>query len=79
MYHGGLEQQDREKAITLFNNGTYKVLVATDLGSRGLDIVEVENIIHYHQPLTKEVYNPSQRSHGSRKCNRIGLCYSWTG
>lgn len=73
MYHGGLEQQDREKAITLFNNGTYKVLVATDLGSRGLDIVEVENIIHYHQPLTKEVY--IHRNGRTARVNATGSVY----
>lgn len=55
-YHGGLEQIEREKAIELFNNGTFLVLVSTDLGSRGLDIVGVEHIIHYHLPPTEEVY-----------------------
>ncbi len=73
MYHGGLEQQDREKAITLFNNGTYKVLVTTDLGSRGLDIAEVENIIHYHQPLTKEVY--IHRNGRTARVNANGSIY----
>lgn len=56
LYHGGLEQIDREKAISLFNNGTNLILVSTDLGSRGLDIKEVNNIIHYHIPSTLEAY-----------------------
>lgn len=41
LYHGGLEQRERQLAIDLFNNGTTPVLVSTDLGSRGLDIDHV--------------------------------------
>jgi superfamily II DNA/RNA helicase len=56
LYHGALDQHDREKALTLFNNGTRPILVATDLAARGLDIEEVKSIIHYHQPLTADAY-----------------------
>lgn len=56
VYHGGLEQIDREKAISMFNNGSYAVMITTDLGARGLDIAEVMNIIHYHIPITEETY-----------------------
>lgn len=56
VYHGGLEQIDREKAISMFNNGSYTVMITTDLGARGLDIAEVMNIIHYHIPITEETY-----------------------
>lgn len=56
LYHGALDQQDREKAISLFNNGSRPILIATDLASRGLDIEGVENIVHYHQPLGEETY-----------------------
>lgn len=55
-YHGGLDQQQREEAVYLFANGSANVLVSTDLGSRGLDIPGVENIIHYHLPETAEAY-----------------------
>ena len=56
LYHGALEQRDREKAVDMFNNGSRPVLVATDLAARGLDIEKVTRIIHYHQPLTAETY-----------------------
>ena len=56
LYHGALDQRDRETAIALFNNGSRPVLVATDLAARGLDIEGVRNVIHYHQPLTSETY-----------------------
>jgi superfamily II DNA/RNA helicase len=54
LYHGGLEQLDRERAIITFTNGSLPVLVATDLGARGLDIQGVRSIIHYHLPSTVE-------------------------
>lgn len=56
LYHGALDQRDRETAVALFNNGTRPVLVATDLAARGLDIEGVKNVIHYHQALTPEAY-----------------------
>ena len=56
LYHGGLDQRQREMAIVKFNNGSHPILVATDLASRGLDIEGVQNVIHYHQALSPEVY-----------------------
>lgn len=56
LYHGALEQKDRETAVALFNNGSRPIIVATDLAARGLDIEKVESVIHYHQPLTPESY-----------------------
>lgn len=55
-YHGGLDQRQREEAIYRFANGSVNVLVSTDLGSRGLDIPDVANVIHYHMPETEEAY-----------------------
>lgn len=54
LYHGGLDQLQRELAIDMLNNGTTPVLVSTDLGSRGLDIDAVLNVVHYHIPPTQE-------------------------
>lgn len=56
LYHGALDQRQRETAVTVFNNGSRPILVATDLAARGLDIEGVKNIIHYHQALTPEAY-----------------------
>lgn len=55
-YHGGLDQQQREDALYKFMNGSANVLVSTNLASRGLDIPDVENIIHYHLPETEDDY-----------------------
>lgn len=56
LYHGALEQRERETAVSQFNNGSRPILVATDLAARGLDIEKVTSIIHYHQALTPETH-----------------------
>ena len=56
LYHGGQEQQDRERAVALLNNGSVNVLVSTDLASRGLDIDAVCHIIHYHTTVSEQAY-----------------------
>ncbi len=67
MYHGGLKQFDREKAIDLLNNGTTPILVSTDLGSRGLDIDAVQAVVHYHLPTSKESW-----THRNGRTARMG-------
>ncbi len=49
-YHGGMQQLEREVALTKFRNATSDILVTTDLASRGLDIADIRNIVHYHLP-----------------------------
>ena len=56
LYHGALDQQRREMAIDLFANGTANILVATDLAARGLDIADVNNVIHYHIPVDEQAW-----------------------
>ncbi len=56
MFHGGMEQKDRERALYKFSNGSSNVFVSTDLAARGLDIPDVDNIIHYHLPTSPEAY-----------------------
>lgn len=55
-YHGGMEQEVRERALYKFRCGSSNVLVSTDLAARGLDIPEVQHIIHYHLPGSEEAY-----------------------
>ena len=55
-FHGGLEQCQREDQLYRFSNGSANVLVATDLASRGLDIPNIQNIVHYHLPESQEGY-----------------------
>ncbi len=55
-YHGGMEQQQRDSALSKFRNGTTNVLVTTDLASRGLDIANIRYIVHYHLPHTEDAF-----------------------
>lgn len=55
-FHGGMEQPEREHALALFRSGGVNVFISTDLASRGLDIPEVKNVIHYHLPINEEAY-----------------------
>ncbi len=49
-YHGGKSQDNRQNIIQNFRNGKFDVLVATDLGGRGLDIKGISAAISYDAP-----------------------------
>ncbi len=55
-FHGGMEQDLRERALFRFTSGACNIMVSTDLAARGLDIPNVDNIIHYHLPLDEQAY-----------------------
>lgn len=55
-FHGGMEQDDRERALYKFRNGSCPVLVSTDLAARGLDIPGIDNVVHYHMPVNEEAF-----------------------
>lgn len=54
VFHGGLEQIDREKTLSKFRNGSYNILVTTDLAARGLDIPSIKYVVHYHLSVRAE-------------------------
>lgn len=68
LYHGAIDQHDRENAVDTFTNGSTPILVATDLAARGLDIPSVRNVIHYHQPSSAET-----RTHRNGRAGRMGV------
>lgn len=53
-FHGGMEQDDRERALYKFRNGSCSVFISTDLAARGLDIPDIRNIVHYHLPVAED-------------------------
>lgn len=77
LYHGELDQFQREDAISMFNNGSAPILIATDLAARGLDVRGVSNIIHYHQPLTSEIF--THRNGRTARVDANGDIYVLTG
>lgn len=77
LYHGALDQHERETAVAMFNNGSRPLLVATDLAARGLDIENVRSVIHYHQALTPETY--THRNGRTARVDRQGDIYVLVG
>lgn len=56
IYHGGMEQDERERALIKFRNSSYHTLICTDLGSRGLDIPEIQHVVHFQFPHSEEAF-----------------------
>jgi len=54
--HGDLEQQDREVIIKSYRRGEIKVMVATDVAARGLDVKDVTHVFNYHIPFDPQSY-----------------------
>jgi ATP-dependent RNA helicase RhlE len=54
--HGNKSQPQRDKAIAAFKSGEIKVLVATDVAARGLDIPDVKHVYNYELPNVPEAY-----------------------
>lgn len=56
VFHGGLEQRDRELALLKFRNNSNRILITTDLAARGLDIQAIDTIIHYQLPAKEDAF-----------------------
>ena len=76
-YHGGLEQIDREKTLIKLRNGSIHFLITTDLAARGLDIPEIEVVIHYQLPATEDVM--IHRNGRTARMNATGTAYFLLG
>lgn len=55
-FHGGLQQEDRERALLKFRNGSSRILITTDLAARGLDIPEIGAVVHYQLPEKEDAF-----------------------
>jgi len=77
LYHGGLEQEMRDKSIIRLRGGSIRVLVSTDLASRGLDLPDVAHIIHYHFPQSQEAY--THRNGRTARAGASGTAYVIVG
>lgn len=72
-FYGGMEQKDRERALIKFRNGTHQILLATDLAARGLDIPELNFIIHYQLPIHAEEF--THRNGRTARMHSKGTAY----
>ncbi len=76
--HGDKEQEERSQAMKHFREGTNKVLIATDVSARGIDIPNVEMVINYDLPDEPEnyVHRVGRTGRGKRRGIAISFCSS---
>lgn len=72
-FYGTMEQQDRERSLVKFRNGSCRVLLATDLAARGIDVPEVQSIIHFELPQKEEEF--THRNGRTARMHRSGVAY----
>ncbi len=73
LYHGGMQQNERENALEMLANGTTPVLVSTDLAARGIDIPVLGAVVHYHLPVNEATW--THRNGRTARQDADGLVY----
>ena len=70
--HGGLKQKDRDSAVKGFRENGFKIMIATDVAARGLDIPSIETVINYELPQNPEEY--IHRLGRTGRYDKTGIC-----
>ncbi|MDF1614244.1 DEAD/DEAH box helicase [Desulfurivibrio dismutans] len=71
---GNMSQNKRQAALDGFRDGTFTILVATDIAARGLDVAKVSHVINYDMPNTAEAY--THRIGRTGRAQRQGAAFS---
>jgi ATP-dependent RNA helicase RhlE len=71
---GNLSQTRRQQAMDSFRSGRVKVMVATDIASRGIDVTQITHVINYDMPDTAEAY--THRIGRTGRMTRLGAALS---
>ncbi|WCJ28686.1 DEAD-box ATP-dependent RNA helicase 53 [Euphorbia peplus] len=75
--HGDISQSQRERTLAGFRSGTFNILVATDVAARGLDVPNVDLVVHYALPKSAETFvHRSGRTGRAGKKGTVILMYS---
>ncbi len=72
---GNLSQQKRQQALDGFRDGTFKILVATDIAARGIDVHGISHVINYDVPDTAETY--THRTGRTGRAARTGQAFTF--
>lgn len=73
---GNLSQQKRQQALNGFKDGTFKILVATDIAARGIDVQGISHVINYDVPDTAEAYTHRTGRTGRAACTGEALIFA---
>ncbi len=73
--HGNKSQSARQRALSLFKNGQIRVLVATDIAARGIDVDDLGHVINYELPNIPETY--VHRIGRTGRAGASGIAYSF--
>jgi len=77
LFHGGMDQAERERALVKFKNGSENLLVCTDLAARGLDIPDIDAVFHYQFPHTLQDFtHRNGRTARMQKDGKVFLIHS---
>jgi len=72
--HGDLEQFDRDRTMAKFRNGSTRVLVATDVAARGIDLEKLDLVVNFELPAQPEIY--VHRIGRTGRAGQVGLAVS---
>jgi len=72
--HGDLEQRDRDRELAKFRNGSTRVLVATDVAARGIDLEKLDLVVNFDLPTQPEIY--VHRIGRTGRAGEVGLAVS---
>lgn len=74
--HGNKSQNNRERALTKFRNGEIKILVATDIAARGIDVSHISHVINFNLPEDPKsyVHRIGRTARAGRKGYAISFC-----
>jgi ATP-dependent RNA helicase RhlE len=64
---GNMPQSRRQAALDGFRNGSFKILVATDIAARGIDVLEISHVVNYDMPDSTDAY-----THRIGRTGRVG-------
>ncbi len=73
--HGNLSQLKRQQALDGFKFGKYRVLVATDVAARGIDVADISHVINYDMPDTPDAY--THRTGRTGRAEKTGNAFSF--
>jgi len=76
IFHSGLTQREREQVLQDFKESKFKILIATDISARGIDIPNITNVVNYDLPSIAEnyVHRIGRTGRGDKKGEAISFC-----